>query len=304
MRSLFFLLAGFLFFNTFRQGCENSIATYGLTDRASGKTMSLRHEIREILLSTARDAGAYLLSQRDVALAPDEKTRNDFVTHVDRASEKLIIDRIQKHFPEHNILAEEGGGAEHNNPYQWIIDPLDGTRNFIQRIPFYCVSIGVYFEGSPLAGAVYNPEQDELFFAWKGEGATLNNQPIRCSTTPYDKALLATGFPHLRKDILSNYMVSFGEIFKSTAGVRRLGAAALDLCYVAAGRMDGYWEIGLHPWDIAAGMLIAEEAGVAVTDFHNRKLSIQNGQVVAAPETVHSHLSNILSKHFLRDNHE
>jgi len=266
--------------------------------------MSSRHKIREILLSTARDAGAYLLSQRNAELAPDEKTRNDFVTHVDRTSEQLIIDRIQKHFPDHNILAEEGGGADHDNPYQWIIDPLDGTRNFIQRVPFYCVSIGIYYEGSPLAGAVYNPEQNELFFAWKDEGATLNNRPIRCSTTPFDKALLATGFPHLRKDVLSKYMTSFSEIFKSTAGVRRLGAAALDLCYVAAGRMDGYWEIGLHPWDIAAGMLIAREAGAVVTDFQEQELSIKNGQVIAAPQTVHPHLSNILSKHFLRDDHE
>ncbi|MGH1363807.1 MAG: inositol monophosphatase family protein [Calditrichia bacterium] len=266
--------------------------------------MSQRQKILEVATSIANEAGAYLLSQRNSRLQPDEKTRNDFVTHVDRTSEQIILKQILKHFPDHSIMAEEGSGEQTGSSFEWFIDPLDGTRNFIQRIPFYCVSIGVYFEGKPFVGVVYNPEQNELFTAAAGNGAMLNGEPIKCSHVGLDRALMATGFPHQRKDVLSAYMAAFQTIFDECAGVRRLGSAALDLCYVACGRMDGYWELGLHPWDIAAGMLIASEAGATVTDFHGKNNSLKNGCVIATSKEPHNQLTNILSKHFPRENHE
>ncbi len=264
----------------------------------------MSEEIAQILQvgsQAAREAGTYLLeyfgSIRPDAV--DEKGRNDFVTFVDKESEKRIIQHIKNHFPHHAILAEEGGTYQKEGTYQWIIDPLDGTTNYIQHIPFFCVSIGVRRGNQMVVAIIYDPNHNELFTAIRGQGAFLNGKSIQVSSnTRPERAALATGYPWRTKRLLPQYLLAFEEIFLYTAGTRRLGSAALDLCYVAAGRFDAFWEMGLSPWDIAAGSLLVQEAGGIVTDFWNGPHFLETGFIIAGNTTMHSIIQRITEYHF------
>lgn len=264
-------------------------------------------QILKTAVEAARKAGLYLLDNwgKVNVEAADEKKKNDFVTYVDKASEKMIIEYILSDFPGHQILAEEGGKHQTGSDYQWIIDPLDGTTNFIRHIPIFAVSIAVKYHNEIVAGVVFNPVDNELFSAAKGRGARLNNTPIHISRiTDFSRAFLATGFPHHSKRFLPQFIRSFSDIFFHSAGVRRLGSAALDLCYTACGRFEGFWEIGLNPWDVAAGSLIVQEAGGTVSDFWGKPTYLDSGFVIAGNSAIQKQLINILSIYFEGSSHE
>ena len=257
------------------------------------------------LLTTATEAaliaGAYLLEQSGKLIQSQisEKKSNDFVTEVDHTSERLVIDYIRSVYPDHDFLAEESGSTAASGSIQWIIDPLDGTTNYIRNIPVYAVSIAACRNDTLLAGVVYNPALNERFSAAKGHGATLNDTPITIgSCRDFRNAFLATGFPHQRKRSLPPFLGAFNDIFHEAAGIRRLGAAALDLCYTACGRFDAFWELGLHSWDMAAGALIVTEAGGIVTDFEGGDTFLASGNLVAANRDIHQRLKYHLCNHF------
>ena len=238
-----------------------------------------------IAIRAARHAGDYIV--RKINKLPDlkveVKARNDYVSEVDRHAEALIIDDLQKAYPGHAMLGEESGLIEGDGEFRWIIDPLDGTTNYLNGFPHYAVSIACEQAGRLQHGVVYDPFKQELFAASKGAGATLNNRRIRVgSRKAMDGALLATGFPFRQPERLDEYLNIFREFVRSAGDIRRAGSAALDLAYVAAGRLDGYWEDGLQAWDLAAGALIVREAGGLVTDFRGDAGFLDNGEVVAA----------------------
>ncbi|MEL0082003.1 MAG: inositol monophosphatase family protein [Gammaproteobacteria bacterium] len=215
-----------------------------------------------------------------------EKGPNDFVSEVDREAELRIIDTIRKAYPDHAILGEEGG-ADGEHDYTWIIDPLDGTTNFLHGFPCYSVSIAVRFKDRLEHGVVYDPNLDELFCASRGEGAMMNNRRIRVARRPnLQGALLATGFPFRDTENLDLYMRTLQALIVKTSGIRRPGSAALDLAYLAAGRVDGFWEFNLNLWDIAAGVLLVQEAGGLVTDMLGGHDFLQSGDIVAANHKV------------------
>ena len=228
------------------------------------------HAMVNIAVRAAREAGAIMMRyvNRIEALEVVDKGRNQFVSEVDRLAEEAIIQVIHEYYPEHSILAEESGHrGEHE--YQWIIDPLDGTTNYLHGFPVFAVSIAVSRAGQLEHGVVYDPHRQEIFSASRGQGAHLDNRRIRVSKrTRLHQALLATGLPYrANKEYLDNYIGMLKAVINNNAGVRRAGSAALDLCYVAAGRVDGFWELGLKPWDIAAGALIIREAGGRISDY-------------------------------------
>ncbi|MBF0623104.1 MAG: inositol monophosphatase [Magnetococcales bacterium] len=217
-----------------------------------------------------------------------EKGPNDFVSSADVEVEQEIIYHLKKAHPTFGIKAEEGGNYGKDKPHNWIIDPIDGTSNFLQGIPHFALSVALTYEEEVIAGVVYNPIMDEIFTAERGRGAFCNKHRIRVSQTGLLKeAILGTGFPHRNKKLLSPYMKSFESLFTECRGVRRAGSAALDLAYVAAGRFDGFWEMRLSPWDIAAGVILVHEAGGYMTDFIGEKKHMQNGNVVAANPKMH-----------------
>jgi myo-inositol-1(or 4)-monophosphatase len=221
----------------------------------------------------------------------------DLVTSVDRSVEQLIIELLQREFPDHSILAEEdteltGAASE----YRWIIDPLDGTTNFAHSYPQVSVSIALEFSEQIILGLVYDPLRRECFRAIKGQGATLNGDLIKISTVnELDKALLATGFPYDRRDNADFYLSFFKAFLTRCQGIRRAGSAALDLCYVAAGRLDGFWELKLKPWDIAAGALIVAEAGGSLSDFSGEAFSIHGTETLASNGIIHDEMVQVLS---------
>jgi len=227
----------------------------------------------------------------------DYKGAIDLVTSVDRECERRIVKVLRNHFPNHSILAEEETDwVGTQSSHRWIIDPLDGTTNFLHGIPIFCVTIGLEFKGKMVAGVVYDPNFDELYVAERGRGATLNGSPIYVSrTAALSESLLVTGFPY---DVATNpdrAIERFIGFLKASRGVRRLGSAALDLCWVAAGRFDGFWEVNLHPWDIAGGIVIVLEAGGNVTDFHGREADILHKQILASNGRLHSEMEKVLA---------
>lgn len=220
----------------------------------------------------------------------DYKQARDLVTNVDRAAEQIIIDIIQSKFPRHSILAEERGEIHQpDSEFQWIIDPLDGTTNFVHRFPAYCVSVGVAFRGEVIVGAIYDPIRDELFSAKKGGGAFLNGHAIHVSDTrELGKSLLATGFPYINDALFELNMRIWVNLYGQTQGLRRAGAAALDLAMVACGRLDGFWEFSLKQWDMAAGTLLIQEAGGVVTGICGKAFDIGNvPHIVVGNEFIH-----------------
>lgn len=210
-----------------------------------------------------------------------KSSMHDVVTEIDKTCEKMLIERIQRHYPTHSILAEEGGSLQNEGDWEWVIDPLDGTNNYSQGLPIFCVSIGVKHHGVTQVGVVYVPYLDELFTAIKGEGASWNGRTIRVSRkSNLDECIVATGFPYDKGTVGSanNNLDNVNALLPRLRGLRRMGSAAYDLCCVAAGLLDGYWELNLKPWDACAGCLIVEEAGGQVVSFRDdRNISIAAG---------------------------
>ena len=257
------------------------------------------HPMLNTAIKAARQAGNVILRYSDKLdrLAVETKGRNDFVSDVDRDAEAEIIYVIRKAYPDHAILAEESGSYD-GSSYQWVIDPLDGTTNFLHGYPQYAVSIALLDKGKLDQAVVYDPLRNELFTASRGAGAQLNDRRIRVSrATRMSDALLGTGFPFKQFDNLETWIDSFRALLPLTSGVRRAGSAALDLVHVACGRLDGFWEIGLKPWDIAAGALIIEEAGGIVSDFVGERNYLESGNIVAGTPRIHGDILKQLTPH-------
>ena len=252
-----------------------------------------------IAIKAARNAGDIIqrASENINQLTIDFKTQNDYVTEIDRAAEQEIINVIRSSFPEHSFLAEETGKLA-GNEYTWIIDPLDGTTNFLHGFPMYAISIALQHKNKLILGLVYDPLRNELFTAERGGGAMLNNRKIRV-TQPHNLkgTLLGTGFPFKSKHNLDAYLGMFSALVGDTAGIRRAGAAALDLAYVAAGRLDGFWEIGLQPWDMAAGILLIQEAGGVSTDFSFKEDYLTSGNLITGSPKVHQLMYKAIEPH-------
>lgn len=262
-------------------------------------------KIIEIAIVAAQSAGAFIQkSAEDLSLLNiEQKTLYDYVSDVDRGSEKIIVEQILNAFPNHQILGEEyGNQGREDAQWQWVIDPLDGTTNFLRSLPHYAVSIGVLKDGVVQHGVVYDPAKKDLFVASKGKGATLNDVVIQVSSSESIKGgLLATGVPFSghNLDNIDSFTNTMTDLLKcQTSGIRRLGAAALDLAYVAAGRYEGFWESNLKLWDIAAGVLIVEEAGGIVTDLSGKLNHLSSGDVLAAPRGVHQDMLAVCKKHY------
>jgi len=250
--------------------------------------MSVLHPMLNIAVKAARRAGAVInRASRDLdGVTVTRKRHNDFVTEVDQAAEAAIIEVLRKAYPDHAILAEESG-ADGSSEYQWVIDPLDGTTNFIHGFPQYAVSIALRHSGVLEQAVVYDPGRNELFTATRGRGAFVNDRRIRVSKrTKLADALIGTGFPFRSFEHIDEYVGMFKSVTEHTAGIRRPGAAALDLAYVAAGRLDGFWEIGLSAWDMAAGALLILEAGGLVTDFDGEPHYLDRGHIVCGAPKV------------------
>lgn len=234
----------------------------------------------------AREAGSILRAGYSKEHQVNYKGVIDLVTEVDHQSEAFLLGEIKTQFPDHHIVAEESGVTQGDDQHSWFVDPLDGTVNYAHNIPIFCVSVGYASQGTLMLGAVYDPMRDEMFMAERGKGAYLNDRPLRVSAvTELQKSLLVTGFPYDAWNTRQDNFANFVHFAKLTQGVRRLGSAALDLCYVAAGRFDGFWEMSLKPWDVAAGGLICEEAGAQVTNVSGASdyLSLPQSVVAATP---------------------
>ncbi len=263
------------------------------------------HPMLNVAVRAARRAGRIITrASLDLdRIQVTRKQRNDFVTEVDHASERSIIETLLGAYPDHAILAEESGhtagkdasALAHEAENIWVIDPLDGTTNFIHGLPQYAVSIALMQRGLVTQAVVYDPNRDELYTASKGRGAFLNDRRIRVSKrTRIDEALVGTGFPYRQLDNLDDYIRMFRVVTERAAAVRRPGAAALDLAYVACGRYDAFFEFGLSPWDVAAGSLLITEAGGLVGDFSGEPEYIFSGQVVGAPPKIFTAMLNLL----------
>ncbi len=258
------------------------------------------HPMLNTAIKAARAAGGIInQASRDLDLIKvNTKGPNDFVTEVDQMAERAIIDTLLAAYPGHGILAEESGrtsGAK-DSEYVWIIDPLDGTTNFIHGLPMYCVSIALEYRGQIQQAVVYDPTRNDLFYASKGRGAFLNDKRLRVSKRiRMADALIGTGFPFRRGDSFKRYMQMLELVMQSCAGVRRPGAAALDLCYLAAGYYDGFFETGLSPWDVAAGALIVTEAGGLVGNFTGEADFLHQREVVAGNPKIYAQLVTMLA---------
>jgi myo-inositol-1(or 4)-monophosphatase len=261
------------------------------------------HPMLNIAVKAARRAGQIInRASLDVGhLKVGIKQQSDYVTEVDRAAEAAIIEILREAYPQHEILAEESGttaGAKGASEYQWIIDPLDGTTNFIHGFPQYAVSIGLAHKGVMAHAVIYDPSRNELFTASKGAGAFLNDKRIRVSNrSKLAEALIGTGFPYRVFDHVNAYLGIFRELTQKCAGMRRPGAAALDLAYVACGRLDGFWEFGLSPWDMAAGTLLITEAGGLVGDLAGEHNYLATGNLVAGNPKVFGQLLQLIGQY-------
>ena len=246
------------------------------------------HPILTIGVRAARKAGSIInRASLDGGLNIRAKRANDFVTQIDQAAEQAIIDIVKNAYPDHGFLAEESGASEGKADYVWIIDPLDGTTNFIHGFPQYCVSIGVQHRGALAHAIVYDPNRNELFTASKGRGAFLNDRRIRVTgQTKLADALVGTGFPFKELTRLDLYTRQLQSMMRNSSGVRRAGAAALDLAYVACGRLDAFWELGLAPWDMAAGVLLIQEAGGLVGDLKGEQTFLESGDICCSTPKI------------------
>ncbi len=265
------------------------------------------HPMLNIAVRAARAAGNHIARSMNHVdtLTVTSKSRNDFVSEVDRAAEQIIMAEIHKAYPSHAFLAEESGESGDNEEFLWIIDPLDGTTNFLHGFPQFAVSIALMQKGRLEHGVVYDPVSQDLFTATRGGGAALNERRIRVTPRKgLEGALLGTGFPFRQPEILEDYINTFRAMHEGTAGIRRAGSAALDLAYVACGRLDGFWEFGLSKWDMAAGALLVREAGGLVSDMGGGHDFLESGNIVAGNpkmlkamlQTLRPHLPEHLRK--------
>ncbi len=252
----------------------------------------------ETAVEIAREAGGLLANLFEKRIGFELKGDFDLVTAADRASEKLIVEHLRTHFPGHSIVAEEGGGHESPGDYRWYVDPLDGTTNFAHGYPMFNVTLALEKAGELIAGVVYEPLRQEMFAAELGGGAYLNNRPIHVSKAErLSDSLLITGFPSFKRHKSINVHF-FHQVAMATHGVRRSGSAALDLAYVAAGRADGFWEFTLNSWDMAAGVLLVEEAGGRCTDMNGEKRSLRGHHLLASNSRIHDETLELFGEVF------
>ena len=260
-------------------------------------------ELRDAAVEFARAAGAILLEGYGHAHRPERKGRIDLVTEYDRRSERLLLDAIARRFPEHRVLAEESGASAPSGatgtgspPVRWLVDPLDGTTNFAHNYPFFCVSVAAEVDGRLAAAAVFDPVRDELFTAHEGGGARLNERAIHVSDIErVEDALLVTGFPYDVREHPERSLPLFQAFLMRAQGLRRDGSAALNLCYLATGRFDGFWEGHLSPWDMAAGVLIVREAGGVVTDYEGGPFRLDHKEILASNGQLHEEMKGVLA---------
>ena len=259
-------------------------------------------QLTEKVCSISKEVGAFIqqesakLSSGDI----ETKSKNSLVTYVDKTAEKIVVDFLSELIPESGFIAEEGTSNKKGEKYNWVIDPLDGTTNFIHGIPSYCVSIALLKNNELALGVIYEPNQDEMFYAWKNGGAYLNGKSISVSsTTKISNALLATGFPYYDYKRIDGYMNILKWLMHNSRGVRRIGSAAIDLAYVACGRFDAFYEYSLNPWDVAAGAIIVNEAGGSVKDFEGGENYIFGREILASNLIVKNELLDKIKESFL-----
>lgn len=251
--------------------------------------------IMEVATAAAYQSAQVLQNYLGGSYEIRKKSEKDLVTEADTASERVIRRTITRTFPQHSILAEESGLHAGSSDCMWIVDPLDGTTNFAHQLDVFCISIAFAHKGTIVAGVVLNPISGELFSAATHSGAKLNGQPIRISATAHiSESLLATGFPYDKVAHMDTLMARFKTFLGACQGIRRMGSAALDLCFLACGRFDGYWEQNLKPWDTAAGMLIVNEAGGRVSDFSNQPFGIEKKEILATNGRIHADMLAVL----------
>jgi myo-inositol-1(or 4)-monophosphatase len=260
--------------------------------------MSDYKKYKEVLEEASLEAAKILLDNFDTDFKISRKKHySDLVTEVDKKSETKIIEVIHSHYPEHNVLSEECGNMNMDSDHVWIVDPIDGTVNYAHAVPIFCVSIALEIKKDVKLGLIYNPVSGEKFFAEAGKGAYLGEKKISVSKVSSLKdGLLVTGFPYGAKDNMDRCIDHFNNFIKFGLPIRRLGSAALDMCYVASGRFDGFWEVSLNPWDVAAGYLILKEAGGKLTDFTGNKYSIYNKQILATNGKIHDEMLEVLAQ--------
>jgi myo-inositol-1(or 4)-monophosphatase len=252
----------------------------------------------ETAAEIAREAGAIVNNFGERKIGFELKGDHDLVTEADRASERLIVERLRSHFPTHAIVAEEGGGNEGTSEYRWYVDPLDGTTNFAHGFPAYNVTMALEKSGELIAGVIFDPVHNEMFTAEHGSGAYLNGKRIQVSKAPgIDAALIATGFPSRKRHLDINVHFYY-QLAMLSHGVRRAGSAALDLAYVACGRLDGFWEFSLNPWDIAAGTLLVREAGGTCSDMHGGPLEMRGPHILADNTLLHQPMVELFAEIF------
>jgi len=252
----------------------------------------------ETSIEIAREAGALLSSYFERHIGFELKSEYDLVTDADRASEKLVIERLRAHFPTHSIVAEESGGHAGSSDYRWYVDPLDGTTNFAHGFPMFNVTLALEHAGELIAGVIFDPVHNEMFAAERGSGAQLNNRRIHVSAVSrLNEALLATGFPSRKRHLHVNVHFYY-ELAMLSHGVRRAGSAALDLAYVASGRLDGFWEFGLHPWDMAAGILLVREAGGQCSDMQGGNVDLRGPHLLADNGLIHDETLSVFAEIF------
>jgi myo-inositol-1(or 4)-monophosphatase len=256
--------------------------------------MDLEQAMRVAVRAAYRGADALRAGGGD-GIRIQAKGPRDIVTDRDLAAERAIVAAIRSAYPDHAVVAEEGGALADGADYRWFVDPLDGTINFARGIPVYAVSIALHYRQQPLIGAVLNPVSGELFTAVAGKGARLNGEPVKVSDeADLSRCLLATGFPYRLEPGAEAHLARFGRCLRASLAIRRLGSAALDLCYVAAGRFDGFWEQDLQPWDVAAGMLIVREAGGRVSDYGNGPDPLGKREIIATNGRIHAALAALM----------
>jgi myo-inositol-1(or 4)-monophosphatase len=262
------------------------------------------HPMLNIAVKAARRAGAIInrASQDIGTLTIKSKNYNDFVSEVDVAAERVIIDTLKDAYPNHGFLGEESGSSENQSDFIWIIDPLDGTTNFLHNFPQYCVSIALQHKGEITQAVIYEPNRNDLYTATKGRGAFLNDKRIRVSKCDkLQQSLIGTGFPFRDFKHLDTYLAMFKSMLQKTSGIRRPGSAALDLAYVANGSLDAFWEIGLSSWDIAAGALLVQEAGGIISNLNGKEGWLESGNILAASPKIYDAMVETLAPHLTDD---
>ncbi|MFH0990630.1 MAG: inositol monophosphatase family protein [bacterium] len=253
----------------------------------------------KVAIQAALEAGRFLKENvgRIKQIERKHGQETNLVTEIDRKAEEIIITMIKQSYPDHDFLGEESGSHQAPSEYRWVIDPLDGTTNYTHGFHIYCVSIGLEVRGEIVLGAIYDPTLNELFSAERGKGAFLNGKSIHVSgVSSLIDSMLVTGFPYIIKQNPDHAIEHFNNFLMEAQALRRLGSAAIDMCYVASGKFEGFWEVALNPWDMAAGMVIIEEAGGKITDFHGNPTTIYSKQILASNGIVHNQLMAVLKK--------